>query len=104
MTAGTNVPRMSKPVVRCSTESSRGSRFAFRDSFKEELPDWAEGREPLTASRESRRSDIYLPMLAEDAPQRVGDFAERRARLDRGNDGRDEISAVAGGGRDLAKT
>src|SRR5437016_13422358 len=39
-------------------------------------------------------------MFAEDAAHRVGNLAERRARLDGCDDGRDEIRAAARRGRD----
>ena len=55
---------MSKPVVRCSTDSSG--------------------------------SDIDFFVLAEDVAQRVGDLADRRARLDRLHDRRDQVGSRRG--------
>src|SRR5262245_16758459 len=70
ITAGTNRPRTSKPVVRFATESSRDSRFAVRDSPRESVRGSEEFSEPRTANCEPRDSDINLLVLAQHATQR----------------------------------
>src|SRR5258708_18723696 len=83
-TAGTGPRAVSNTVVRCSTRSSAPSAI---------------GPEPSAISR-SHLECRCLRVLAEDVAHRVGDFADRRARLDRGDDRRHEVAAVARGLRD----
>src|SRR6476659_8970523 len=66
LTAGTNRPLTVKPVVRCSTASSAAV------------------------------SDIDLGVLPEHGAERVGDLADRRAGLDRTDDGRHEVVGTPG--------
>src|SRR3954464_9785913 len=96
ITAGMNRPFISKPVVRCSTDKSRGSLFAVRGSRNDESRKSEDG-ELRTANCELRGSDINLLVLAKYPAQRIGNLAQCRASLDRRDDERNEIFAPARG-------
>src|SRR4051812_32953508 len=97
MTAGTKRRSMLKPVVRWSTESSRDSRLAVRDSSPDSFCGLCALVEPRTANCEPRESDINLLVLSEDAAQRVGDLAEGCSCFHRADHQRDQIRRVARG-------
>ena len=54
----------------------------------------AEHRAEVLDAEAAGRSDVDFTVLAEHAPERVGNFAQRRAGLDGGDDGRHEIRAI----------
>src|SRR5688500_14868127 len=91
MTAGTNRPLMSKPVVSRSTESSAPVFW----------PPGPPAPWPPGPPAPRLVSPIGFLMLAEDSPHRIGDFAERRVCFDGADDGRHQIRRAACRGRDL---
>src|SRR3954471_21606921 len=98
MTAGTKRRLMSKPVVRCSTNSSGCWLLASgcwppaaRCSVRDEPVDSGEARKPPGASRQKPELDINLLVLSEDAAQRVGDLSEGRSCFDGGDHERNQI-------------
>src|SRR6187549_953912 len=97
ITAGTNRPPNSKPVVRWETDRSRCSLLAAR-GWMVELPtavgSWpciGPSCEPPAASREACSSDIDFLVFAEHRAHGVGDLADGSVCLDRANDVRHEI-------------
>src|SRR6187399_181284 len=79
ITAGTNRPPTSKPVVRWLTERSRGSGLGPRGSRAVPLSTLAmsPSAEPRAPKPEPRELDIDLLVLAEHRAHGVGDLTDR---------------------------